>query len=318
MVMTSVQHQANILPHDLGRVGVLLGGASSERDISLKSGSAVLAALRARGVDAIAFDPAECSLTDLTQARFDRVFIALHGRGGEDGVMQGVLEMAGIPYTGCGVLASALAMDKLRTKQLLRGAGLESPEFWLLQNESDCARLQHVLPYPLAVKPACEGSSIGISKVTDASQLMAAWALAAQRAGAVFAERWVQGDEFTVAILGDEALPVIRVETPRGFYDYQAKYFSNDTLYHCPCGLAAEAEHDMHVVARAAFAVIGGRGWGRVDFMRDSQGKPWIIEINTVPGLTDHSLVPMAARAAGIAFDELIWRILLTTTEPRG
>lgn len=299
-----------------GKVAVLMGGHAAERVISLRSGQAVLEALRCAGVDAEAVDAGDSDvLRQLEQGGYDRVFNALHGRGGEDGVMQGCLETLGLPYTGSGVLASALAMDKLRTKQLWHGVGLPTPEFALLDSEADLERAARDVGFPMMIKPIHEGSSIGMSKVEEAGQLPSAWALARQYDQAVLAERWITGAEYTAAILGDVALPLIRLETGNVFYDYQAKYESNSTRYHCPCGLPAERERDYQQLALAAFRALDGRGWGRVDFMVDEQERPWLIELNTVPGMTDHSLVPMAARQAGLDFETLVVRILATSLD---
>lgn len=299
---------------DFGKVGVLLGGHSAEREISLKSGNAVLAALRRRGIDAHPFDPAELSLSELERAGFDRVFLILHGRGGEDGSMQGALELLGIPYTGSGVLASALGMDKWRSKLVWQGAGLPVPAYRLLDAKSDFEAIERELGLPLFVKPACEGSSVGVSKVKTAGGLRAAYVQAAQYDQLVLAERYLSGGEYTVAILHDgaklEALPVIRIVPATEFYDYEAKYFRDDTRYLCPAGLTTEQERRLRELALEAFSVLGCRGWGRVDIMLDERGAPHLLEINTAPGMTDHSLVPMAARAAGIDFDELCLRIL--------
>ncbi|MFN2338681.1 MAG: D-alanine--D-alanine ligase [Gammaproteobacteria bacterium] len=299
-----------------GKVAVLMGGHAAERIISLRSGQAVLEALRCAGVDAEAVDAGDSDvLRQLEQGGYDRVFNALHGRGGEDGVMQGCLELLGLPYTGSGVLASALAMDKLRTKQLWHGVGLPTPEFALLDSEADLERAAREVGFPMMIKPIHEGSSIGMSKVEEARQLPSAWALARQYDPAVLAERWITGAEYTAAILGDEVLPLIRLETGNVFYDYQAKYESDSTRYHCPCGLPAERERDYQQLALAAFRALDGRGWGRVDFMVDGEGRPWLIELNTVPGMTDHSLVPMAARQAGLDFETLVVRILATSLD---
>lgn len=299
---------------DFGKVALLLGGTANEREISLKSGAAVLAAMQARGIDVHALDPQDGDvLTRLQAEKFDRAFIILHGRGGEDGVMQGALESIGLPYTGSGVLGSALGMDKRRTKQLWLGAALPTPPFAVVDERSDVAAIIEQVGLPLIVKPACEGSSIGMSKVNEAAQLRQAIAAAAEKDDSVIAERWVTGAEYTVAILNGEALPVIRLETPHEFYDFEAKYRANDTQYHCPCGLDAAVEQEMQALALAAFDAVGASGWGRVDVMRDSDGNNWLLEVNTVPGMTDHSLVPMAARAAGIEFDELVWRVLETS-----
>ena len=295
---------------EFGKVGVLMGGRSAEREISLRSGAAVLAALRRQGVDAHAFDPAEQDLAALEAAGFDRIFVILHGRGGEDGTLQGALELMGIPYTGSGVMASALGMDKWRTKLIWQAAGLPVPDYVLLDVDSDFAAVEQRLGLPLFVKPACEGSSVGISKVKSAGALGAAYAAAAQHDDLVLAERYLGGGEFTVAILGDQVLPAIRIVPATEFYDYEAKYSRDDTRYLCPCGLPAELEAEMRELARRAFAVIGCRGWGRVDVLLAEDGRPYLLEINTAPGMTDHSLVPMAARAAGIDFDALCLRIL--------
>ena len=297
-----------------GKVALLLGGQSAEREISLKSGQAVLGALRRRGVAVTPIDPDPQVLANLARGGFDRVFIMLHGRGGEDGQIQGALETLGLPYTGSGVLGSALGMDKYRCKLAWQGAGLPTAEFALLRAEADLAPAA-ALGFPLMIKPAHEGSSIGMARVDDPDQLAAAWREAARFDRLVLAERWISGPEYTCAILGDEALPLIRLETPRTFYDYQAKYFAEDTRYLCPCGLSAEEEARLQALSLAAFATLGARGWGRVDLMLDGAGQPCLLEINTVPGMTDHSLVPMAARARGIDFDELVWRILETSLE---
>ncbi|MBI5937943.1 MAG: D-alanine--D-alanine ligase [Betaproteobacteria bacterium] len=293
-----------------GKVGVLLGGKSAEREVSLMSGGAVLAALKRQGVDAHGFDPAEHSLADLERAGFERVMINLHGRGGEDGSMQGALALMGIPYTGSGIQASALGMDKWRSKLVWQAAGLPVPDYALLTAGSDFAAVEKQLGLPLFVKPANEGSSVGISKVKQAGGLRAAYESAAKHDPLVLAERFMSGGEFTCAILGDTALPVVKIVPATEFYDYEAKYFRDDTQYLCPCGLPAEQEQAMQDLARQAFAVLGCRGWGRVDVLLDADGTPYLLEINTSPGMTDHSLVPMAARAAGIGFDELCLRIL--------
>lgn len=295
---------------DFGKVAVLFGGRSAEREISLKSGAMVLAALRKKGVDAHPFDPRDAGLEALIAQKFDRVFIALHGRFGEDGTVQGALEYLGIPYTGSGVMASALAMDKWRTKLLWQAAGVSTPPYEPLSKDSDFVAIAGRLGLPLMVKPAREGSSIGMSKVTSVEKLEAAFELAARYDSVVIAERFIEGAELTCAILGDEALPLIRLETPRVFYDYEAKYFANDTRYICPCGLPREQEERIQAAALAAFRLIGCSGWGRVDVMLDHGGQPYLLEVNTVPGMTDHSLVPMAARARGIAFEDLVVRIL--------
>ncbi len=293
-----------------GKVAVLLGGRSAERAVSLKSGAMVLNALRKRGVDAHPFDPQQRDLAALIAEKFDRVFIALHGRYGEDGTIQGALELLGIPYTGSGVLASALAMDKWRTKLVWQAAGIPTPRYELLTAASDFPAVLARLGLPLMVKPASEGSSIGMSKVRAASGLEEAYALAANYDNVVLAEQFIDGVELTAAVLGEVALPLIRLETPREFYDYEAKYVANDTRYIVPCGLPADAEAALQQQVLAAFNALGCRGWGRVDLMLDAAGKPWFIETNTSPGMTDHSLVPMAARHAGLSFEDLVLRIL--------
>ena len=296
-----------------GQVAVLMGGHSAEREISLLTGGAVLAALTARGVNAISFDPSERPLTDLVAAGVERVWIALHGPGGEDGAVQGALEWLGVPYTGSGVLGSAIGMDKLRTKRLAQAAGVATPPWTLLTGAADFPRALEELGLPIAVKPASQGSSVGMSRVESAAELPTAWRTAMSLDPVVIAERWITGREFTVGILQGEALPAIRIETPRSFYDYQAKYFADDTRYLIPCGLPAVGEAAMQAAALATFAATAASGWGRVDFVMADDGVPLLLEINTVPGMTSHSLVPMAAAAAGIDFNELVWRILETS-----
>ncbi len=298
-------------PSIFGKVAVLMGGRAAERDVSLKSGKAVLDALLRCGVDAHAVDPQADVLERLREGGFDRAFIVLHGRGGEDGVMQGALETIGIPYTGSGVLGSALGMDKYRCKLLWRGCGLPTADFALLRSASDLPRAE-ALGFPLMIKPVREGSSIGMAKVEDAAGLADAWHEAARFDALVLAERWISGPEYTCAILGTEALPVIRLETPRAFYDYEAKYQSDSTRYLCPCGLAPEEEMRLQNIALDAFQAVGASGWGRVDIMVDQDLGPQLLEINTVPGMTDHSLVPMAAQAGGLGFDDLVLQILET------
>jgi D-alanine-D-alanine ligase len=266
--------------------------------------------LKRRGVNAWAIDADVNVIKHLQDGGFDRVFIALHGRGGEDGVIQGALETLGLPYTGSGVLGSALSMDKLRTKQIWLSSGLPTPEFRLINQSSDLQKVVDELGLPLIVKPVREGSSIGMTKVTRAQDLQFAWQTAGQYDQQALVERWITGDEYTATILGRDTLPLIRLETTRDFYDYHAKYVADDTAYHCPCGLDSEQEAALQNLALQAFDAVSAKGWGRVDIMRDKAGNPWLIEVNTVPGMTDHSLVPMAARAAGIDFDELVWRIL--------
>ena len=293
-----------------GKVAVLFGGRSAEREVSLKSGGMVLNALRKRGVDAHPFDPKERDLGALIAEKFDRAFVILHGRYGEDGTIQGALELLGIPYTGSGVLASALAMDKWRTKLLWQAAGIPTPRYELLGAKGDFAAVAARLGLPLMVKPANEGSSIGMSKVRAAADLEEAYALAANYDRVVLAEQFIEGIELTAAVLGGEALPLIKLETPREFYDYEAKYLAEDTRYIIPCGLAADAERALQRQALAAFDTLGCSGWGRIDLMLDTAGRPWFIEANTSPGMTDHSLVPMAARHAGLSFEDLVLRIL--------
>ncbi|MCE8029434.1 D-alanine--D-alanine ligase [Billgrantia desiderata] len=300
----------------LGRVVVLFGGNSAEREVSLRSGAAVLAALERSGVDVIGYDPADGGLVGLEALAPDRVFIALHGRGGEDGTLQGALELLGIPYTGSGVLASALGMDKQRTKLVWQALGLPTPESLMLAADSNWDEIVATLGLPLIVKPVHEGSTLGITIVDSRETLEAAYREAARYDARVMAERFISGEEYTVSLLDDCVLPAIRVEVPSGFYDYEAKYNSNDTRYHLPCGLDAEQEAALGALCRQAFEAVGGEGWGRVDVMRDAQGRFWLIEVNTSPGMTDHSLVPQAAAHAGIGFDELVLRILRTTLEP--
>lgn len=293
-----------------GKVAVLFGGKSAEREVSLKSGAAVLAALRRAGVDAHAFDPASNDIHELKEQGYDRVFIALHGRYGEDGTVQGALELMGIPYTGSGVMASALGMDKWRSKLVWSAAGLPIPKYQMLQADFDAATVVRELGLPLFVKPACEGSSVGISKVKTVEGLATAYAEAEQHDSLVIAESFVGGGEYTAAILGDTALPVIRIIPANEFYDFDAKYLRDDTRYLCPCGLSVEQEAEMQALAKQAFALIGGQGWGRVDFLMSTDGKPYVLEANTSPGMTDHSLVPMAARNAGISFEQLVVQVL--------
>jgi D-alanine-D-alanine ligase len=305
----------SLSPSRLGKVAVLFGGKSAEREVSLKSGAAVLAALQRSGVDAHAFDPAVENLQALRDEGYDRAFIALHGRGGEDGTVQGALELLGIPYTGSGVLASALGMDKWRTKLVWQAADLPIPAYTLLDEHSDWEAVAAQLGLPIFVKPANEGSSVGIGKAKSVEQLQAAYREAARHDRLVIAESYVGGGEYTAAILGDQALPVVKIEPANEFYDYEAKYLRDDTRYLCPCGLSAEKEAEMQRMAKQAFALIGGQGWGRVDFLMGEDGQPYLLEINTSPGMTDHSLVPMAAKVFGWDMPELVWRILETSAE---
>jgi len=299
-------------PAEFGRVAVLLGGASAEREISLLSGRDVLAALQRRGVDAHGFDPAERDLGEL-RGHFARTWIALHGPGGEDGTVQGALEFLGIPYTGSGVTGSAIAMDKLRTKRLAAAVGVPTPEFVVLRTSADLELALQRLGLPMIVKPASQGSSVGMTRVAQASELPAAWRAATQHEPVAFAEPWITGGEYTVGVLQGEALPSIHIETPRAFYDYEAKYLRDDTRKTCPSGLASAAERQLAELALKACEGCAVEGWGRVDFMMDAAGRPLLLEINTVPGMTDHSLVPMAAKVAGLDFDALVWRILETS-----
>ena len=295
-----------------GKVAVLMGGPSSEREISLLSGKAVLKALRDRGVDAHAFDPAERPLAALAVEGYKRVFIALHGRFGEDGTVQGALETMAIPYTGSGVMASALAMDKWRTKMIWLQAGLATPRYRVLTAGADWGAVAKDIGLPLIVKPAREGSTIGISKVTRVEDLPKAYADAARHDPLVLAEQFIDGQEVTASILADCALPVIRIEAPGGNYDYQNKYFSDETRYFCPSGLPAALEKTIQALSLEAFKLLDCRGWGRTDLMIDAAGKPWLLEMNTSPGMTAHSLVPMAAREAGLSFEDLVMAILET------
>jgi len=297
-------------PQAFGRVAVLFGGKSAEREVSLKSGAAVLQALQAAGVDAFGIDVGDDLLQRLDRERIDRAFIVLHGRGGEDGSMQGLLECAGIPYTGSGILASALAMDKLRTKQVWQSLGLPTPRHAALASVEDCHAAAAALGFPLMVKPAHEGSSIGMAKVDDVEALVAAWREASRFDSQVLVEQWIQGPEFTIAVLRGEVLPPIGLGTPHSFYDYDAKYLASDTQYRIPCGLDPVRELQLKELSARACEAVGVRGWARVDVMQDANGDFWLLEVNTVPGMTDHSLVPMAARAAGLDFQQLVLSIL--------
>lgn len=300
------------MKRDIGKVAVLMGGRSAEREISLLSGNAVLAALRRQGVDAHAFDPAEQPLENLLKQGFRCAHIALHGRFGEDGTVQGALELMGIPYTGSGVMASALALDKWRTKLIWQAVGIPTPRYAVLDATSDFNATARDLGLPLIVKPAREGSTIGLSKVTAAADLAEAYRRAARHDALVLAEEFIVGQELTVSILGEEALPLVRIQPAVELYDYQAKYFSDDTKYFCPSGLAADLEKTIQEQALKAYRIVGCQGWGRVDVMLDKSDRPYFLEVNTSPGMTGHSLVPMAAKQAGISFDELCLRILET------
>ncbi|WP_331353207.1 D-alanine--D-alanine ligase [Cellvibrio sp. UBA7671] len=304
------------LKKQLGRVGVLFGGLSAEREISLQSGAAVIAALVEAGVEHVAIDVGDNIIADIKAANIDRAFLILHGPGGEDGRIQALLEFLNIPYTGSDVASSALAMDKLRTKQLWRGVdingvqGLPTPEFAVLTQGSDFAKVLATLGGEVMVKPANEGSSIGMSRVNNASDLELAFQKAAQYQGSVLVERLIVGAEYTVAILDGEALPPIKLETDHTFYDFNAKYIADDTRYLCPCGLPAEKEQELKTLALNAFTTVGCRGWGRVDVMADAQQNFYLLEVNTAPGMTSHSLVPMAAKAIGLSFAELVLTVL--------
>ena len=291
----------------------MFGGISAEREVSLDTGNAVLAALQSRGVDAVVWDPAERSMHDFDEAGFDRVWIALHGTGGEDGSVQGALQWLNMPYTGSGVMASALAMDKIRSKRLFKEAGIATPDFVVVEEKSHAILAAEEFGYPLILKPSNQGSSVGMTKVFESGELGAAVNLALGFSGPALAERCIVGNEMTVAVLQGEALPSICIETPRVFYDYRAKYEAVSTEYRCPGTDDSALEADYANIAVAAFEVLGCSGWGRVDFMTDSAGKPQVLEVNTIPGMTSHSLVPMAAKTAGIDFAELCWRILETS-----
>lgn len=299
-----------MIAHHFGKVAVLLGGRSAEREVSLQSGKAVLSALRSSGVDAHPFDPAEQALEELLYQGFNRAFIALHGRFGEDGTVQGALELMGLPYTGSGVMASALAMDKWRTKLVWQAAGIQSPRYALLQADSDFEKIAETLGLPLIIKPAREGSTIGLSKVRHQQDLVAAYQLAAQHDALVLAEEFIAGKELTVAVLGETPLPIVRIEIAGELYDYEAKYFSSDTNYFCPSGLPHEQESVIQAQALQAYKVLGCEGWGRIDLILDQEGQFYFLEANTSPGMTSHSLVPMAAKTAGISFEDLVIKIL--------
>ncbi|AAN66962.1 MULTISPECIES: D-alanine--D-alanine ligase [Pseudomonas] len=301
-----------------GRVAVLYGGKSAEREVSLKSGAAVIDALSTAGVDVVAIDVGDDLLARLQSEKIDRAFIILHGRGGEDGSMQGLLECLGIPYTGSGILASALAMDKLRTKQVWQSLGIPTPRHAVLASESDCLQASTELGFPLIVKPAHEGSSIGMAKVNSTQELVAAWQDAAKYDSQVLVEQWIHGPEFTIAVLRGQVLPPIALGTPHVFYDYDAKYIVNDTQYRIPCGLDSVKEQELIDLTARACDAIGIEGWGRLDVMQDEQGRFWLLEVNTAPGMTDHSLVPMAARAAGLDFQQLVLAILAESVATRG
>jgi D-alanine-D-alanine ligase len=303
---------------EFGRVAVLMGGASAERAVSLKSGRAVLDALIRQGVDAVGHDVCDNLIAPLLEERFDRVFNIVHGRGGEDGVLQGALEVLKIPYTGSRVLASALSMDKLKTKLCWQASGIPTPRWMVIENRRDLERCEFELGFPVIVKPAKEGSSIGMSRAGNLMELNEAWIEASKYNCTVFAEQWIVGNEYTVSMLQGQALPLIRLETPRDFYDFDAKYQSDSTQYHCPCGLDSAHEERLKDLAMRACQVVDATGWARVDLLVDADSAPWLIEINTVPGMTDHSLVPMAAKSAGLGFDQLVWLILETSISAVG
>ncbi|VTU18240.1 D-alanine--D-alanine ligase B [Variovorax sp. PBL-H6] len=310
-------------PQDFGKVAVLFGGTSAEREISIMSGTGVLEALRSRGVDAHAFDPADRELVELKHEAFARCFVVLHGRHGEDGTVQGALELLGIPYTGSGVMASAVAMDKVMTKRIWQADGLPTPRYARLafdqQSRKQIMAVPDVLGLPLIVKPPREGSSIGVTKVQGYSQMQDAVALAVRYDSDVLCEEFIEGEEVTCAVLGSgldaQALPVVRIAAPEGAYDYQNKYFTDDVKYHCPSGLPETEEQEIRRISLAAYHQLGCRGWGRADLMiRASDRKPFLLEMNTSPGMTSHSLVPMSARAAGISYEDLCLRVLASAT----
>ncbi len=300
----------NAQQSQIGKVAVLLGGDSAEREVSLQSGEAVYAALKEQGVDVVKIDPAGGLVKQLDQEKVDVTFIALHGVGGEDGTIQGLLEFYGMPYTGSGVMASAICMDKWRTKLIWKGLALATPNFILAQNVAQLTDFAHSFGLPLMVKPALEGSSIGISKVKEMNELQQAFNAAKETGSPVLVEQFVSGKEFTVAILNDVALPVIQLKPANDFYDYDAKYIQDDTEYLIPCGLSADKEQELKLLALEAYQALDCKGWGRVDFMQDELGKFWLIEVNTVPGMTSHSLVPMAAKSHGMSFGKLVLEIL--------
>ncbi|HEC13108.1 MAG TPA: D-alanine--D-alanine ligase [Acidiferrobacteraceae bacterium] len=298
-----------------GKVAVLMGGLSEEREVSLKGGQAVLEALQRKQVNAHGLDADRGVVSELVAGHFERVFIMLHGGWGEDGGIQGALEVAGLPYTGSGVLGSALAMDKLRCKQLWQAMGISTPEYRLWRADDDPSSIESELGLPVFVKPNQGGSSLGVSRVDKVSDLGAACQAAAQYDGAVLIERCIEGEEYTAAILGDQVWPLIQLQTDRDFYDYEAKYLSDTTGYHCPSGLSQGQEEALRAKSMEAFLAVAGQGWGRVDFMLDADGTAFFLEVNTIPGMTDHSLVPMAAQVAGYGFDDLVLAILETCDE---
>ncbi len=298
---------------DYGKVAVLMGGHSAEREISLETGSAVYDALVNSGVDAHKFDTSKYSLYDLEKGEFNRAFIALHGRGGEDGTIQGALQTLGIPYTGSGVLGSALSMDKIKSKLVWKASNIPTPDFIFINSKNDLDKVSDSLGFPVVVKPVSEGSSVGVSIVKDNKQLLSAWYSASEKDNLVMAEKWIDGKEYTAAVLMENVLPMIQLKTPHNFYDYEAKYHSDTTEYFCPCGLDVEQESKLAELMMEAFMSLSASGWGRIDFMMDREGSPWLIELNTVPGMTSHSLVPMSARQAGYSFEQLVLMILYTS-----
>ncbi|KPC52226.1 D-alanine--D-alanine ligase [Amantichitinum ursilacus] len=298
-----------------GKVAVVMGGTSSEREVSLMSGTGVLAALQSKGVDAHKFDPAEKPLQALKDEGYDRAFLILHGPFGEDGTVQGALEVLGVPYTGPGVMGSAIGMDKLRTKLIWKAMGLPIPDFELIDEQTDFAAVEKKLGLPLFVKPASEGSSVGVIKVKQPGELAAAFAEARKYDRLVLAEQFVGGGEYTASVLGQRVLPFVKIEPATEFYDYQAKYFRDDTVYRCPCGLSAEQEARISRDVLTAFNVIGCKGWSRVDFLMDEAGQHYLLEVNTAPGMTSHSLFPISARQVGISYEDLVVDILATTLE---
>ena len=297
---------------NFGKVAVLMGGFSSEREVSLNSGAAIVAALQSRGIDAHPFDPKEQDIVQLKALGFQTAFNTLHGTYGEDGTVQGLLEALGVPYTGCGVMASAIGMDKYRTKLVWQGLGLPVPEFAVLHDDSDFAAIERELGLPLFVKPAVEGSSVGVVKVKEAGSLKAAYQSVKHLHGEILAERFIGGGEYTCAVLNGQALPSIHIIPATEFYDYEAKYNRDDTVYQCPSDLNEADEALMRTLSVRAFAAIGGQGWGRVDFLKDTDGKLYLLEVNTLPGMTSHSLVPKAAAQSGLSFADLCVEILKT------